>query len=566
MIEKISAISKKYPKTFVALAFSAASFFVSLPYFKDFSHLILPGDSFFTAWTIGWNIHILSTDPANFWNANIFYPTQNTLAFSEGLFAQTVIALPFFLLTKSLIFSYNILILTSYFLAAWSAYLLAFYYTRKHTLSFLAGLIFGFAAYRIVSPGHFQNLHIFWMPLAILFLQKYLDLGKRKYLIFFALVFSGQILSSWYNGYFLGLLVLFFLAYNFSATLDKLKKDFKSFLLAGLIIVILVAPFAYPYVKLNMGKSGAGYSLDAAADGSADFGGYLIPAPFTPIGQWMAKNIIVKKEWGENMHFIGFVPLFAILLYFFLKYRKKIEPPADLKIKFWLWGALVFTILSFGPFLWWQDHLTRIRLPYYFIYRFVPITHFMRTPSRMNILVLLCLAIASALIFSQVKIKSKILPSLAVIFVSFFILFESHDIFLAKALVKKGECLPAGEAGPPIFEEMKKDQDIKALAVLPVPEDHGKNAEYMLDSACWGYKPLFNGYSGYFPGKYGANAKTIATFPSDESLATMKKLGITHMLAYLDKFSNKTEILNKIRQNEKIEIIREDDDFLLTRI
>lgn len=550
---------EKYPKIFVALAYLAASVFVCLPYLKDFSRFILPGDSFFSAWTIGWNLHILATDPANFWNTNIFFPVKNTLAFSDGLFVQTAMAIPIFALTKNLIFSNNILILTSYFLAAWSAYLLAFYYTKKHIPAFLAGMIFGFAAYRIVSPGHFQNLHIFWMPLAILFLQKYLDAGKRKHLILFALAFSGQMLSSWYNGYFLGLLILFFLAYNFSAIFERLKKDWKSFLLAGLIVFILVAPFAWPYVKLNMEKSGAGYSLDAAADGSADFGGYLIPPPFTSPGQWIAAHGITKIEWGENMHFVGFVPLLAIFLYFFFRYRQRIDPALDAKTKFWLWGALVFTILSFGPFLWWQDHLTRVRLPYYFIYRFIPITHFMRTPSRMNILVLLSLAIASALVFSQIKIKNKILATLAIIFVSAFILFESHDVFLAKALVRKGAC-------PPIFDEIKNDQSIKALAVLPVPEDHGKNAEYMLDSACFGYKPLFNGYSGYFPGKYSANAKIIATFPSDESLAKMKKMGITHALVYLDKFPDREGTLNVLKTNEKIEIIQEDNDFLLIKI
>jgi uncharacterized MnhB-related membrane protein len=259
------------------------------------------------------------------------------------------------------------------------------------------------------------------------------------------------------------------------------------------------------------------------------------------------------------MHFLGFVPLLAILFYFFLKYRKKINPPLDSKIKFWLWGAGIFTILSFGPNLWWHDKITKIPLPYFAIWKFLPITHFMRTPSRMNILVLLCFAIASALIFSRIRIKNKILATLSVIFVSVFILFESHDIFLAQALVKKG-------AGPPIFDKMKNDQDIKALAIFPVPEDHGKNAEYMLDSTYFGYKPLFNGYSGYFPGKYSANAKIIASFPSEESLDKMKKLGISHTLVYLDKLPNKTEVLNKIKQNEKVEILHEDDDFLLARI
>lgn len=47
MIEKLSTILEKYPKIFITLAYLGASFFVCFPYFKDFSHLILPGDSFF---------------------------------------------------------------------------------------------------------------------------------------------------------------------------------------------------------------------------------------------------------------------------------------------------------------------------------------------------------------------------------------------------------------------------------------------------------------------------------------------------------------------------------------
>jgi len=559
MIEKIENFLKKYPKILVVLAYSAASVFVCLPYFKDFSRLILPGDSFFSAWTIGWNLHALATNPANFWNANIFFPTQKTLAFSDGLFVQTAMALPLFALTKSLIFSSNILILTSYFLAAWSAYLLAFYHTRKHIPSFIAGLIFGFATYRIVSPGHFQNLHIFWMPLAILFLQKYLDAGKHRQLIFFALAFSGQALSAWYSGYFLGLFVIFFLIYNFSAVWNRIKKDCWNFLLAGLTILVFVAPFAWPYIELNLQKSGASYSFDAVVDGSADFGGYLIPVPFTWIGQWIAAHSPTKVEWSENMHFVGFIPLFAIIAYFFLKFRRRIEPSIDSKAKFWLWGAGLFTVLSFGPNLWWNDKITHIPLPYQIIWKFFPITHFMRTPSRMNILVLLSLAMVAALVFSQIKIKNRILAALAVVFISVFILFESHDVFLAKALEKKGECQP-------VFEEIKNNSEIKALAVLPIPNEAGKTSEYMLDSACWGYKPLFNGFSGYFPKKYGKNEKVIATFPSDESFAKLEKLEIDHILIYLDKLTDRKEMIEKIKTNEKIEIVREDESFLLMKL
>lgn len=61
-------------------------------------------------------------------------------------------------------------------------------------------------------------------------------------------------------------------------------------------------------------------------------------------------------------------------------------------------------------------------------------------------------------------------------------------------------------------------------------------------------------------------AQAIATFPSDESFAKMKSLEITYALFYLDRLPNREEMLNKIRQNAKIEIISEDKNFLLAKV
>ena len=46
------------------------------------SHFYMPGDNFITMWTNAWEVHALEDPKDSFWNANIFYPHQRTLALS----------------------------------------------------------------------------------------------------------------------------------------------------------------------------------------------------------------------------------------------------------------------------------------------------------------------------------------------------------------------------------------------------------------------------------------------------------------------------------------------------
>ncbi len=45
-------------------------------------------------WTMSWNGHALGTDPTSIFQANINYPSADSLAFSEHLMTFSVIAIP----------------------------------------------------------------------------------------------------------------------------------------------------------------------------------------------------------------------------------------------------------------------------------------------------------------------------------------------------------------------------------------------------------------------------------------------------------------------------------------
>jgi hypothetical protein len=133
------------------------------------------GDPLLNTWILAWNSHALLTDPLNLFNANIFYPLPNTLAYSEHLFSSALLVLPLQLISAEPIVAYNISVLITFPLAAFGMYLLALRWTRQRSAAFIAGLIFAFAPYRFATIAHLQLLTFQWLPFIILFVDRLIN-------------------------------------------------------------------------------------------------------------------------------------------------------------------------------------------------------------------------------------------------------------------------------------------------------------------------------------------------------------------------------------------------------
>ncbi len=197
-------------------------------------------DSLLNSWTLAWSTHMLLTDPFNLYNANIFYPYSNTLAYSESLVPQAAVAMPIILATDMPALAHNLLAFASFVLAAFGMYLLAFDLTRSRVGGIAAGMIYGFTSYKMMHFAHLQLLSSQWMPLALLYLHKLLgpgretnrmdrigriDLGykgrvlliiqahKIKQAFLFALFFALQALSSFYYAFFIAIAAALYVLY-----------------------------------------------------------------------------------------------------------------------------------------------------------------------------------------------------------------------------------------------------------------------------------------------------------------------------------------------------------------
>jgi len=546
---------KKKTELFIFFIYTTISACFLWPLLKDIRHTVIPGDGLFTSWTIGWDIHSFLNDPLNLFNANIFYPHKNTLAYSDILLPPALMGLPVFLLTGSLLFTYNILILLSFILSAWGAYLLAKYYTKNHYTSFIAGLIYGFATYKFANLGHFQNLVTFWIPFAVLYLQKYLDTFRKKYLIISILFFIAQMLSGWNNGAFLAFFIAFFLIANYRSIRENFKKIARDSIIPAILVIFLILPFAAPYIRISL-ENNFKYSLEEARQSSADLGGYVVPLPGTNMAKLVTDRLgIEKKHWAENMLFLGY---FSILLIGFhlLFLRKKI---ADKNFKIYLAGIPLFMLLSFGPYLNFFAPLKNFPLPYYFLYKIFRLG-FIRTPSRLAIVVLLCLAVAVAFILNSFRIKNRAAKYLLGILIPVFIFFEFYTPGLDAGTLKNVTC-------PAVYDQVRENPSVKAVIELPFSKDVPPTLNYIFFSTCH-YKPIYNGYSGYAPPNYGRWGKTISGFPDRNSLNKLDELGINFAVLHLDLYPPETRqtLLESIQTKKRLEIIFQDGKDYLIKI
>ena len=115
------------------------------------------GDPLLTAAILKWNAtHLPLTDA--WYQFPIFYPTRDTLTFSEHLLGLSVIASPIYWLTGDIVITYNLVLLLTFPLCGIAMYALIVRLTGSAAGAFIAGLAFAFAPYRISQLPHIQML------------------------------------------------------------------------------------------------------------------------------------------------------------------------------------------------------------------------------------------------------------------------------------------------------------------------------------------------------------------------------------------------------------------------
>ena len=475
----------------------------------------------FNLWTLAWNVESLHRGYEGYWQAPIFHPAEDTFALSEpqpltGLMAAAINGMG-----GSVLVAYNLLLIGALALNG----LLATALLRQVRLDWLPAVTGG--ALVLLLPFTHQELGVVQLvPLAgvLLFAMAALEFASRPGLgmglsmgvalavayalsaqvaVFAALAASPAILWLWWPH-------------------RRASEAWKGVVAGGALFLTLISPLVVAQMR-STADAGFTRSAETVRKQSAVPGHYLtspwpswVPTP----GIEVAQRPSARAFWpGTTRVLLALVGL--ILAWSQPRWRRLAVAGAAFLVASVLW--------SFGAHLGLGNHsLLDILRP---LPGLAQIRSFFRFALFAQLAVAALAAGALHLLFERAKARKGLWPRLGVV---------------ALALVAVLDMRPAMgpiQPLPPLDLELpwlswveSETATSDVLAFVPFPQ--GRSSRDYLGTSQWMYwqtrhwRPMVNGYSGFFPASFQALKKEMEAFPSSDTLSALHDAGVRYCIVH----------------------------------
>lgn len=274
------------------------------------------GDALYLSYVFQHHLDHLAGPWANYFDAPIFYPlTENALARSEHIFGAFLMLSPVLLTTQNPVLGINLMVLASFILCGWFAYLWLRDALGDETGALLGGLLFGFCAYRTAHIPRPQMVSCEFLPLCLLFFDCYAKRRRVADLWRFTLACAMQMLM---GGYWIVFMVYTLGAYCAVQCIRYgLWRDRRAWLLlpaAALWLALINAPWLEPYFALSR-VIGDPWTLAEIQEMAAKGSHYFC----TPQDNWLYGAITRAHEntrpgLQEGFLFCGITAMVLVLL------------------------------------------------------------------------------------------------------------------------------------------------------------------------------------------------------------------------------------------------------------
>ena len=523
----------------VACAYVTLAVIKTIPLARKFTtHLPSDlGDPLLTTWIMAWGSHALAHHPFSLFDANLLYPLNRTLAFSDHLLGVLPVFAPVYAATGNPIAAANTVFLLSFALSAFAAFCLTYMLTRAPWPSFLAGLLFGFAPFRFGQLSHMQLLNFFWCPLALLSLFTFLQTRRRAALAFFGLFYCLQILSSAYLAFMTSVAVIV-VVMVFAVAVDRSVSRWdmvRPALVCVAAMMVVLVPTHLPYLAVHRAWD-ATWTPRAMVGMSADLRSYVSAPPLLTDAYASLLRFSDRPGGHELRLFPGLVmPVLALLGG--MGTVRSVAAPAARAVRI-IFGVLcgVAIILSLGPYLVIPG-TARIPLPYLALHYVVPGWAGMRVPARFALLAVLAATPLAAL--GAIWIGERIARSRGVqrwnAWVPAFVSLALAALFLGELGMK-----PLPLVTSPMEPEVPRVYSWLASTgtgtLLELPLDPPSDQRYSLLSTIH-WRPIVNGRSGFMPSILDDLRAVLATFPAPRALQYAAAIGLGTIVVHTGHIS-----------------------------
>ena len=534
----------------------------SWPLASDPAHLarLDNHDAELNTWIVAWVAHILLRDPLGLFEAPILHPEAHSLAFSEHMFVPSVMGAPMLWAGASPVLVYNLLIIAGLALSGWSMYLLMRRWTGSESAGIIAGLIYAFNAHALTRFVHLQAHHVEFFPLVLYAFDRVLAERRLRDVLLLSVAFVLQALCSNY--------LLAFTTYALIASavvrwpeVGTRKKRVppqrdsgggnpqpadgggNPFLglpagrlfLAGIIAMILVTPFLWPYYEVSRDQ-GLVRRVSDVAQYNATWRDYLATGGRLHYAWWSQRFYEGRTALFPGLTALG---LAAVAI---LSRRTTRDPRVRMAIAI---GAIGFA-LSFGT-----------ALPgYAFLHEHLPLLSGLRNVARWGWLPLAAIAILAGF-------GAGILEKRA---------WRHAPIVLGLLVTVEAIRTPVGFTPayeiPRLYDRFRTAPDV-VIAEFPFYSgaNVSLNGPYVYANTRY-FKPLLNGYSSFHPETFEARGRALDSFPGQAALAELKRANVTRVLVHTQDFSRRygRQALAAIDTIPELQFETEEDGIRLYRL
>ena len=505
------------------------------------------GDAQLNEWIMAWVAHQLPRAPAQLFQGNIFYPSKDTLAFSEPLIVPAILGAPLAWLGGSPVLVFNLMVLAGFALSAFAGYAVVFTWTGDRMAGLLAGAAFAFNTHTLTRLAHVQGLHIYGLPLALIAIDRLLAAGRTRDAWWLALWMTMMAYSSGYVLVFGAIMIGVAVLTRAPDWLPRAPAVAGRLALAAAVSALAILPLAIPY-RRAASDQGMVRSLETVGEFSATAKGYLASAGTIHISTWSARFF---KEPVESF-FPGFVVLGLALVAVWtaVPWRRRdaaftapdTSRPAPLmrrRVIMLLAIAAIGFLLSLGT----QTPL------YGWIYQVFPPMRGLRAAARFGNLFLLGMAVLAGLGLAALR---RTRPGSARMTALAMALLAAVNLEALRAPFEYRRF----EGVPRLYALLVSEPQV-VLAEVPFyrPQDVFANAEYVLNSTAH-WRPLMNGYSGYIPASYAEYARTFWYFPRAEAVEAMRGAGVTHVMVHPARYGPRADdVIAEISARPELELM-----------
>lgn len=471
-------------------------------------------DAQLNAWIVAWVAHQLPRQPLQLFDANIFHPASDALAFSEPLIAPALLGAPVLWLGGSAVLAHNLLLLAGFALTGLATYAVAYTWTGDRLAAVAAGSLFAFNTHTLTRLAHLQAQHAYGLPLALLFVDRLVTRPGWGSALGLAAAMALMAYTSGYLFVFACVAVGVAVAARVPDWRTRISGTAGWMALATVAAAIVVLPLYLPYRRVAVDQ-GMIRSLDAARDYSATVTGYLAAAGRLHFSLWSARFFANPVD----AFFPGVV---AAGLAGWAIWRAARGGDQRARVLMLAAVGVAGFVLSLGP-----------STPVYgWLFAVFPPLQGLRAAARFGMLFLLAVALLAA--FGLAEIRQRFAGRR-----------WSRSVAIAAIVLLHVEALRAPFeyrrfAGiPQVYDLLADEPGPVVLAETPFypPQAAFENAEYVLNSTAH-WRPLMNGYSGYVPAAYRKVAWTFWHFPEDHAIAAMRTAGVTHVTVHPRRFGS----------------------------